>query len=134
MTRYLLDTDAVIDYFKGFRPTVDLLQTLHRQGDTLCTCDVVTAEVYAGLDPAEREPAQELLDSLRFLPTSAAAARQAGVWRYHYARRGTQLPTTDCLIAAIAREGQATLITGNTADYPMPELTVVPLPRAPSHD
>jgi predicted nucleic acid-binding protein len=89
MTRYLLDTDAVIDFFNGFLP----------------------------------------ISSLRFLPTSPKSGRQAGVWRYDFARRGKQLPTTDCLIAAIAQEHQAALITGNTDDYPMPELTVIPLPR-----
>ena len=75
---------------------------------------MVTAEVYAGLDPAERERGQELLSSLRFLQPSAEAARQAGEWRYDYARRGKQLSTTDCLIAAIAQAHQAAVITGNT--------------------
>jgi predicted nucleic acid-binding protein len=40
-----------------------------------------------------------------------------------------QLSTTDCLIAAIAVEHQAQLVTGNRRDFPMPEITVVPLPR-----
>ena len=81
MTRYLLDTDAVIDYFKGFPPTVDLIPTLYRQGGDLCTCDEVIAEVYASLHPFERERGRELLASLQFLSTSADAAGQAGVWR-----------------------------------------------------
>jgi predicted nucleic acid-binding protein len=67
MTLYLLDTDAVIDFFKGFPSSVDLIQNLFQRGGTLCTCAVVIAEVYAGLDPSERTRGEELLGSLRFL-------------------------------------------------------------------
>lgn len=129
VTLYLLDTDAVIDFFKGFPSTVELIQNLFRQSETLCTCAVVVAEVYAGLNPSERERGQELLGSLRFFPTSPEAAAQAGLWRYAFARQGVPLATTDCLIAAIAHAHRATLITGNTDDYPMPELRRMPLPR-----
>lgn len=129
MTLYLLDTDAVIDFFKGFPSTVELIQHLFQQGETLCTCALVMAEVYAGLNPSERDRGQELLGSLRFFATSPGAARQAGLWRYAFARQGVQLATTDCLIAAIAHERHATLVTGNTDDYPMPEVRRMPLPR-----
>lgn len=129
MIWYLLDTDAVIDSFKGFPSTVELIQRLYRQGAVLCLCDVVLAEVYAGLAPAERARGQKLLGALTFRPTSAEAARQAGLWRDEAARRGRQLATTDCLIAATAQAHDAALLTGNTSDYPMPDLTVIPLPR-----
>ena len=129
VARYLLDTDAVIDYFKGFPSSVELIQQLFQQGETLCTCAVVVAEVYAGLNPTERSRGEELLGSLRFFATSPGAARQAGLWRFGFARQGLQLATTDCLIAAIAYERDATLVTGNTDDYPMPELRRIRLPR-----
>ena len=129
MTRYLLDADAIIDFYRGFPDTVELIQSLYQQGETLCTCAVVVVEVYAGLAPAEREQGEVLLATMQVMPMSIRAARQAGIWRYTYARRGRHLATTDCLIAAIAHERRATLITGNTRDYPMPELSKMPLPR-----
>ncbi|MGH2617604.1 MAG: PIN domain-containing protein [Thermomicrobiales bacterium] len=129
MTRYLLDTDAVIDVFNGYSPTVDLVQGLYEQGDTLCTCAVVMAEVYAGLHPPERERGQVFLRSLQFLATPPGAARQAGLWRYDFARQGIQLATTDCLIAAIAHNHGTTLITGNIDDFPLPGLSRLRLPR-----
>jgi predicted nucleic acid-binding protein len=79
MTRHLLDTDAVIDFYKGFPSTVELIRRLYRQGETLRVCDVVVAEVYAGLAPAARARGQELLGALSFLPTSLDIARQAGI-------------------------------------------------------
>jgi hypothetical protein len=133
VTDHLLDSDAVIDYFKGFPSTVGLIRSLYQQGDDFCTCDVVIAEVVAGLAPAERWRGEDLLSAFRFLPTSFSGARQAGLWRYDYARRGLQLTTTDCLIAAIALDHSVTLITGNVAHYPMSEVIVRALPRRGVH-
>ena len=129
MTRYLLDTDTVIDFLKGYASTIEFINGLFWQGDTLCTCDVVIAEAFAGLHPHQREQGEPLLDSLRFLPISLGAARQAGLWRSEFARRGWQLSTTDCLIAAIAVEHRTRLITANIRHYPMDEVHLTPLPR-----
>jgi len=126
---YLLDTDAVIDFFKGFPSSVELIQQLCQQGENLCTCAVGMAEVYVGLNPTNRGRGEGLLGSLQFFATSRGAARQAGLWGYAFARQGVQLTTTDCMIAAIAHERGATLVTGNMDDYPMPELRRLPLPR-----
>ncbi len=81
MSRYLLDSDGIIDYLFNREPTVSLFQRLHHQGDDLCVCDVVLAEVYSGLLPQHRAAAEAFLSTLVFLPTSAIAAQQAGEWR-----------------------------------------------------
>ncbi len=129
MTRYLLDSDAIIDYLKGVAATIALIRQLGQQGHQLCTCDVVECEVYAGLPPAQRAQAEQLLDALEYLPIPRRAARQAGDWRRDYRTRGIQLATSDCLIAATAHEHGAELVTRNLKDFPMPELTIVPLPQ-----
>jgi len=121
MARYLLDTDAIIDYLRGFQPTVNLIRQLHDRGDTLCVCDVVVAEVYAGLRPQHRDAAERLVYALDFLPTSASIARQAGQWRYDFARKGVTLAATDILIAATAEAHGASVVTGIPSRYPMPE-------------
>ncbi len=82
-----------------------------------------------GCTPGIGPSASQLLQALTFLPTSAAAAQQAGEWRYQYARRGLTLSTTDAMVAATAYEHDATLVTANEDDYPMPEISVVSLPR-----
>lgn len=46
-----------------------------------------------------------------------------------YRARGLQLPATDCLIAATAHEHGALVITRNVKDFPMPEVTLLPLAR-----
>jgi predicted nucleic acid-binding protein len=129
MTRYLLDSDAVMDYLAGGPDSVALIRNLRLQGNELCCCDITVAEVHAGLLPQHRAAGMALLASLTYLPTSFSTAQQAGEWKFTYARRGITLSITDCLIAATALAHQAHLVTGNLKHYPMPEITVLPLPR-----
>lgn len=74
VTRYLLDSDAVIDILKGRHSTIELIDNLHGQGDALCTCAVVIAEVFAGLSPIEQQRGQTLLGSMPFLIMTHSAA------------------------------------------------------------
>jgi predicted nucleic acid-binding protein len=125
MARFLLDTDAIVDYINQRAEITALLQRLTSQEETLCVCTVVLAEVYSGLAERQQSRAFELFAISEYLPASEAIARQAGSWRYAYARRGFQLSTTDCLVAATAQAFDATIVTANVRDYPMPEVSVV---------
>ena len=127
--RYLLDTNVVIDYLNKRPRATELVDSLSIQGHVLCTCAVVVAEVYAGILPrsSSAERAQTLLDALTFLPTEADAGREAGEWRYQFARQGMQLATQDSLIAATAFQHDATVLTGNERHFPMPEVSVLKL-------
>ena len=129
MAAFLLDSDAVIDYLNLWQPTVELINGLTQEGHMLFTCDLVLAEVYAGLPPYPGIRAEDFLSNLIFLQSSRRAAIRAGEWRYLYARRGLNLPNYDVLIAATALERDATLVTGNVRHYPMPELSLLTLPR-----
>lgn len=131
MTRYLLDSDAVVDYLKGVASTMTLVRHLGVQRHELCTCDVVVCEIHSGLGgllPQQRAQGERLLAALEDLPTSRRAAQQAGEWRAQYRSQGMQLPATDCLIAAVAHEHGAQFITANLRDFPMSEVIVLPLP------
>jgi tRNA(fMet)-specific endonuclease VapC len=125
MTRYLIDTDVLIDLSKKRDPAATVLPRLHEQGDELGVSPINITEFYAGLQPRERAVWDEFFAALRLFPISPAAARQAGIWRYEFARRGTPLPTTDALIAAIAGEQQAVVLTRNPKDYPIAGLQLL---------
>ena len=125
MTRYLLDSDTVIGVLRGASAATRLLDDLYRQGDTLCTCAVVIAEVYTGLRPVDVQQGDELLRPMRFLTSAPEIGRQAGLWRYEFARQGLQLSAPDCLIAATAYHHRSTLVTGNTRHFPMTELAML---------
>lgn len=129
MALHLLDTNAVIDYLKGFAPSVQLIQDLHNRRENLGICAVVVAEVYSGIRPNEHPTVDAFLDALTFLPTSPQAAKQAGEWRFTYARQGIQLSTSDTLIAATANEHKATVVTGNVSHFPTVRILQLPKRR-----
>jgi tRNA(fMet)-specific endonuclease VapC len=124
VARYLVDTDVIVDYLNHLPAARSVLTELVSDGETLCTCDVVLAEVYSGLDVQAMPAAAEFLDATEYLVTSPAIAKQAGTWRFSYARRGIQLATADVLIAATAIAHRATVVTRNVRDYRMPEVSL----------
>lgn len=127
MTRYLLDTAALIDFSKAREPASSRILRMIESGDELGVCAVVVAEFYAGLVPQQRARWDEFFEALRFWEATREAAKQAGIWRYEFARKGTPLSTTDLLVAAVADQKDAAVVTNNVKDYPMDEVTVLPL-------
>jgi predicted nucleic acid-binding protein len=89
------------------------------------------AEFYAGLPPNINSKWDRFVGSLEYGEITRAAAARAGEFRYEFARKGQSLSTTDSLVAAVARENQITLVTGNAKDYPMPDVQLRPLAAPP---
>ena len=125
MADYLLDATALIDYLRGRRGIIELVNTLANQGHQLGLCCISVAEVYAGLSEEERAGADRLADAMDYHEISREVAKEAGRFRYEFARRGTTLTTTNTLIAATAIDLGATLITANTRDFPMQEIELL---------
>ena len=99
-----------------------------RQGHVLACCAVNVTEVYAGLRPGEEHPTATFLDSLEYLPVTPDIARQAGLLRRDWQKKGQTLSYTDVTTAAVALGGQVPLLTDNRKHFPMPELQLMPLP------
>jgi len=125
VAEYLLDATALIDYLRGRQGTIELLNTLTNQGHQLGVCSITVAELYAGLNQAERAAADQLVDAMDYHEISREIAKEAGRYRYEFARRGITLSTTDTLIAATAIAEGAILITANVRDFPMEEIELL---------
>lgn len=94
---FLLDTAVLIDYMRD-APSADRIKELRS--------------------------AQDLIRGLIIVPLGADEGWLAGSWRGRFAEQGTTLAQADCLIAAAAASSEATLVTGNPRDFPMPEIRV----------
>jgi hypothetical protein len=127
MTRYLLDTTALIDFSKGREPARSRILQMIEQGDDLGVCCINIAEFYAGLPPELRRRWNEFFDALMYWDITRDIAEQAGAWRHDFARQGVQLSTADVLIAAAAHANRSIIITNNGKDFPMPGVQVQPL-------
>lgn len=125
MNLHLLDSCVVIDVLRGKPAPVAAVRALVASGAVLATCDVVVAELAAGMRPSERKTTLALLESFEHLPLSREGALRAGDWKAEYRSRGVTLGLLDCLIAAAAAEHDAVLVTDNVAHYPQPQLRIV---------
>jgi predicted nucleic acid-binding protein len=126
----LLDTGILIDALNGKRGRRELLDRLLQDGAELACCPINITEVYAGLRPGEEAKTERLLRSLKFYPVTWDIARKAGELLSAWRRRKRTLSLPDTTIAAVALTNGLTLVTGNSKDFPMPELRLYPLSQA----
>jgi predicted nucleic acid-binding protein len=121
---YLFDTDVVIDFFKKRDHATQLVTTLAQKHD-LCTSVIVVAEIRVGW--TEQEAGNYLPVLHRLFPSvgiTDAIAELGGKLRRDYQQRGQSVFLPDALIAATAIAEDYCLVTRNTKDFPMPELTL----------
>ena len=115
--RYLLDTTMVIDHAHGYPPATSLLARLYEQGAELYTCDVVTCEALSGGTDEHRASVEALLRPLEYVSTSPTAARSAAARRLARHQAGGKLGLGDALIAAVAEDLGAVVVTRNRPDF-----------------
>ena len=129
MATYLLDTSVIIDVLNRKRGRRALLQDLLQQGHSLACCPINVTEVYSGVRSEDEASAEKFLRSLDYYEITWEIARDAGLLRRDWARKGISLALPDVTLAAVALAHGLTLITDNLKDYPMAELRLYPLPR-----
>lgn len=127
MKRYLLDTTALIDFSKNREPARSSLLAMIENGDDIGVCLIAAAEFFAGISPEKRFIWDEFIGSLAYWDIDIGTAKKAGQDRYSFARKGVVLSMMDSLIAAIAYKQTAILVTNNIKDYPMKDISLLPL-------
>jgi predicted nucleic acid-binding protein len=115
--RYLLDTTLIADHANGFEPAMALLARLYADGGDLFTCDVVTCEALSGGTDEHLSAVRRVLEPLEYVATTPEAARWAAASRLKRHRAGGKLGLGDSLIAGIAAELGATVVTRNRPDF-----------------
>src|SRR3954452_3411402 len=125
--KYLLDTDTVIDCILGTGNTRERIQELIERDDEVALCPVTVAELYSGLSDKRRSKWESWLLSLSYWHIGFDVAAQAGTYRKAASEAGRTLSTTDSLLAALARDKGATLLTSNIKDYPMRDVRILSL-------
>ena len=118
--RYLLDTTFLIDHANRDTAATDLLRRLFEEGNDLYTCDVVTCETMSRGEPDVLRHISALLAALEYVSTSPAAARRAGAARHQRHAAGGKRALGDALIAGIAAELDAVIVTRNRRDFERP--------------
>jgi predicted nucleic acid-binding protein len=115
--RYLLDSTLLIDHANLDPGASEMLERLHSGPHELYTCDVVTCEVLSQGDASHLRHLRVLLDALEYVATTPDAARWAAHSRLRRHHAGGKLGLGDALIAAVAADLGATVITRNRPDF-----------------
>ena len=108
MSRYLLDTDVLIDDASGKEPAVGRIKGLIAQGDDLGLCAIDVAKGFAGLRPHQRNHRRRVVSTFISWAVSLDAARRAGVSRPHHERvaaGATGLPYPTAFVTACSSSG-----------------------------
>jgi predicted nucleic acid-binding protein len=115
--RYLLDTTFLIDHANNDAAAIQLMGRLFEDGHELFTCDVVTCEALSRALPADRRHLRVLLDALEYVSTSPDAARRAADIRAERHLAGGKRALGDALIAGVAADLDAIVVTRNERDF-----------------
>ncbi len=115
--RYLLDSTLLIDHGNGDPGAIRMFRRLMEEGHDLYTCDVVTCETLSFGGRDDRRHMEALLDALEYVSTNPSAARWAGASRLARHRAGGKRAVGDALIAGVAAELEAVVVTRNGPDF-----------------
>jgi len=112
----LLDTDVLVDFFRGHVKAEAFVNTYNAR---ILLSSIVVAELYAGVKgDAEQITLQEFVSLFRVVPVSAEIAKVGGLYKRDYGKsHGVGL--ADAILAATAETENAELKTLNTKHYPM---------------
>jgi hypothetical protein len=112
----LLDTDVVVDFFRGYGKAVAFIKTYNTR---IILSAIVVAELYAGVKgDAEQAVLKDFISLFRVVPVNAEIGRVGGLYKRDYGKsHGVGL--ADAILAATAEAENAELKTLNTKHYPM---------------
>ncbi len=112
----LLDTDVLVDFFRGHSKAVAFVNA---HSARIILSSIVVAELYAGVKgDAEQTALENFVSLFRVVPVSAEIAKAGGLYRRDYSKsHGVGL--ADAILAATAEAENAELKTLNTKHYPM---------------
>jgi predicted nucleic acid-binding protein len=111
----LLDTDVLVDFFRGHRKAVAFIETYSTR---IILSSIVIAELYAGVKgDAEQAAVDDFVSLFRIVPMSAEIGRAAGLYKRNHGKfHGVGL--ADAILAATAEAENAVLKTLNIKHYP----------------
>ena len=117
----LVDTDALINYIRGYEAFVDLLDELSEEEELFISA-MTRLEILAGIRRHERVRTLEILEAFTYVGLSDEIVAQAEQYLIDYRAQGITLSVPDSLIAASALVMGLRLVTTNVRHYPMEDI------------
>lgn len=129
--RYLLDTTVLIDHALDRYGAPELLVRLFGEANDLYVCDAIVAEATSKGSDEELATIERLIAALEYVETTPAAARWAGGSRRRLGR-DSHRRLADSLVAGVAWDFGATIVTRNPRDFEGQGIPVLTYGQPPS--
>jgi predicted nucleic acid-binding protein len=128
MPNFLADTSFLIDIINDRNGRREFLSDLLQPGDMIGCCTINWIEIYTGMRAGEEQVTEAFLERFHYYDVTRQIAVRAGRLRYEWRRQGQTLSLADATIAAVAIHHNLIMLTDNRRHFPMPELSLHPLP------
>ena len=123
MERVLIDTDIIVDFFRGYNSTKRFFGNILKKNVQAFVSVITIAEIYAGIRGGEQEQIESFFLKYKEIPIYGTISKLAGLLKNRYGKsHGLMLP--DALIAATAIENRLTLYTNNIKHFKFIEVSV----------
>ena len=122
----LLDTSAVVELLKNNPVTKRVLANAPRVYLSAISLGELLHGAEKSIRPAENtSQVREFSATLKVLPCDEGTAAHYGSIRRSIERKGRPLPVNDVWIAAVARQHDLTVVTGDKHFHEVPDLSVL---------
>ncbi len=125
MSRYLLDTDVIIEILRSREGVTSQVEELFSDGHSLYYSPISKTEIYQGIRKGEELKTARFFDQLDCLVIDDEIGEKAGSYLKTF-RKSHNLELADALIAASANQTKASLFTFNRKHYPMKDIKFYP--------
>lgn len=112
--KYLIDSDILIDYLRGFSATRNFLFELRKKGILMISV-INVVEIYSGRDIKNKKKKRiidNFISEFKIITLERSLSEDAGKIRMEY-----QTPFADAIIAASAIETKSFLVTRNIKHF-----------------
>ncbi|MBU1940517.1 MAG: PIN domain-containing protein, partial [Candidatus Thermoplasmatota archaeon] len=86
---------------------------------------ITIGEFYPKAEADEMKAFNKLLNRFPIIPLDFETAKIAGLYRKKYLRKTKKVFLLDCFLAGQAKVHNLTLVTNNTADFPMKDIEII---------
>jgi len=116
-----LDTDLLVAILRGKQQAAKAVQEIDQEGRAATTA-INAFELYYGANKSQQKDqnlkeTKKLLSKLEILPLDHQAAQRAAEIAVQLAQRGQPIDYRDAMIAAVAIQNDAVLLTRNTQHF-----------------
>jgi tRNA(fMet)-specific endonuclease VapC len=116
MAMFIADTDVLVDFLRGAGEAEHIRKELNT--GRLCATAITAFELWAGAkNPQQAAIVESLIAALTILSLDNSSAKRAGEIHRSLSLAGTTIGMADFLIAGIALDRDAILITRNRKHY-----------------